>query len=104
MTWKTKLAISTSPDQWEGKRRLTTQAINPVDALRLYNQLKISPAVPDELVPMNAKRPKLEVNATDQIGSPPGVHFRKILGALPSSERARRVREAAYCEVIATIS
>jgi len=48
---------------------------------------------------MNAKRPKLEVKATAQIGSPPGVHFRKILGALPSSERARRVREAAYYKI-----
>jgi hypothetical protein len=42
--------------------RLTTQAIKPVEALKLYNQLKTVPAVP-VLVPMNANRPRLAVKA-----------------------------------------
>jgi hypothetical protein len=41
---------------------LTTQAINPVEALKLYNQVKTVPAVPVE-VPMNANNPRLAVTA-----------------------------------------
>lgn len=41
---------------------LTTQAINPVEALKLYNQVKTVPAVPVE-VPMKANNPRLAVTA-----------------------------------------
>lgn len=57
-----KQSVQEAKDPAISQVRLTTHAIRPVEALKLYSQLKTVPAVP-ALVPMKASNPRLAVAA-----------------------------------------